>query len=80
MEVAQFAEMNAVIPRNAKERVDDNADGNNEEVEVVAASLLQQVLLPVHNHRRDLLVLVCKPIFRIILILAVITFIIVIIP
>ena len=47
-----------VLPRNAKERVDDDADSNNKEVEVVAPSLLQQVLLPVHNHRRDLLVLI----------------------
>ena len=29
---------------------------------MVATPLLQKVLLPVYNHRRDLLVLVCKAI------------------
>ena len=47
-------------PRNAKERVDNNADGNDEQVEMVAAPLLQKILLTVHYHRRDLLILVCK--------------------
>ena len=46
-----------VLPWNSQEGVDNDADGNNKEVEMIAASLLQQVLFPVHDHRCDLLVL-----------------------
>ena len=50
-------ERNRVLPWNSQEGVDNDADGNNKEVEMIAASLLQQVLLSVHDHRCDLLVL-----------------------
>ena len=48
---------NRALPWNSQEGVDNDADGNNKEVEMIAASLLQQVLLSVHDHRCDLLVL-----------------------
>ena len=48
---------NCVLPGNSQEGVDNDADGNNKEVEMISASLLQQVLLSVHDHRCDLLVL-----------------------
>ena len=50
-------ERNRALPWNSQEGVDNDADGNNKEVEMIAASLLQQVLLPIHDHRCDLLVL-----------------------
>ena len=53
-------ERNCALPWNSKEGVDNDADGNNKEVEMIAASLLQQVLLPIHYHRCDLLVLQVK--------------------
>ena len=45
------------LPWNSQEGVDNDADGNNKKVEMIAASLLQQVLLSVHDHCCDLLVL-----------------------
>ena len=51
---------NSALPWNSQEGVDNDADGNNKEVEMIAASLLQQVLLPIHDHRCDLLVLQVK--------------------
>ena len=48
---------NRALPWNSQEGVDNDADGNNKEVEMIAASLLQQVFFPVHDHRCDLLVL-----------------------
>ena len=50
-------EWNCALPGNSQEGVDNDADGNNKEVEMIAASLFQQVLLSVHDHRCDLLVL-----------------------
>ena len=50
-------ERNRTLPGNSQEGVDNDADGNNKEVEMIAASLLQQVLLSVHDHCCDLLVL-----------------------
>ena len=50
-------ERNRALPGNSQEGVDNDANGNNKEVEMIAASLLQQVLLSVHDHRCDLLVL-----------------------
>ena len=48
---------NRALPWNSQEGVDNDADGNNKEVEMIAASLLQQVLLSIHDHCCDLLVL-----------------------
>ena len=71
---------NKLLPRNAKERVDDDANCNNEKIKMVATPLLQKVLLPVYNHCRDLLVLVCKTIFTHLDIIVVIIVIKMIIP